>query len=401
MIRASQRPLMAAAQAAQGLVNAPTQSTAGTAANAAVDTANSACQPAGLAGREQPGAGSTSMARRGPGPAVLARQAPTNAALTSPVGAAQQRGMHRSAPAASPLVRAVLAEVTRMDHAFAQRDFAAVDRAGMALNALREEAAADPSARAAHRDAMAVALALGNDAPDLLRAVFGGVNTIEKLAERFGLPEDWQHMPSELEGRCQLSPEECLALSAYSVRSPHEEAAPQVFRALNAVMRADMPAAQQGLKFLSDPLLAGMEKLPPLPATELRRGLQIGARNDATVLPDLKAQYQPGQQLRMPNINTGSREAAYPGNAVLLMNSAATDTRLRDTSSFSYAEDQREASFLPDTAFKVASCTEQTVPDQWKQADRLVESSGRTWGDRVGEPVLVIRLDEQTLPKKS
>ncbi len=283
-----------------------------------------------------------------------------------------------------------------MDQAFRQRDFKLLDAAGMALSRIDGQHSADPVARAAHRDALATAVALGNDAPELLEAVFGGVDNLSKLQQHFDLPDSWRRMPESLAGRCQLSADQCLALSLYSVRENPRFApvAPQVFRALHAVMRSDMQAAQQGLAFLAAPVREGMDKLPAMNNAELRRGLQIGLRGDTQTLQDLKHQYQPGQQMHLASPTTGSAVAAYPGNVVKLIHSANQNSGLRDTSAFSYAQGQKEMTFMPGSRVAVTGCEERTVPPEWQRSDHLIESSGRSWGERVGEPVLMVKMQE-------
>jgi hypothetical protein len=398
MIRAVQRPLAAAAQAAQSLARTQTLPAAGTAANAAAEAANMAGQPAALARRPKAGAASPSLAQRGPGPASLAsRTSGAGPTLPFAASALQQRGAHQLTTGAEQVTQDVREQVALMNRAFQQQDRKMLDNAGKELSTLGDKAASHPEARVAHREALAVAISLGNGAPDVLEAVFDGINTVQGLADRLDVDDGWAELPDQLKGRCELKPDECMALSMYSVREKHAPGAPQVFRAVNAVMRSEMPAAQECLKFVSDPLVAGMKKLPALPNTELRRGLLI-TPHDKSTLADLAAQYQVGKEVRLPSISTGSREAAYPGNVVFLMRSAAEDTRLRDTSAFSYVPEQKEASFLPGTTFKVKSCQEQQVPKEWARADHLVESSGRKWGDRVGQPVLVVVLQEQPSP---
>jgi hypothetical protein len=322
-------------------------------------------------------------------------------ALAGSSGASVPRQMHTLNTPDRPLLRAVSAELARMDQAFQQRDFKLLDMAGHALSQMDGQHSCDPAARAAHRDALAIAVALGNDAPKLLEAVFGGVDTMAKLQAHFELPDHLMQTPATLACRCGRGPHENMALSLYSVRDPHASpVAPEVFRALNAVMRNDMPAGQQRLAFLATPLGEGMRKLPAMHDTELRRGLQIGAPRDAQTLQDLKAQYRPGLQIHMGAPTTGSAIAAYPGNVVTLIHSAKLGSQLRDTSAFSYAQGQKEMTFLPGTRVAVTGCEERTVPLEWAKADALVASSGRAWGDRVNEPVLVVRMRELTPPQQ-
>ena len=331
--------------------------------------------------------------------ALLSRAA--RPALAGSSGASVARQMHVLTLPDRPLLRAVAAELARMDQAFQQRDLKLLDVAGHALSQMDGQHSPDPAARAAHRDALATAVALGNDAQQLLEAVFVGVDTMAKLQAHFELPEHLMQTPAALSGRCQLSPHECMALSLYSVRDKQASPiAPEVFRALNAVMRNDMPAGQQRLAFLAAPLREGMRKLPAVHDTELRRGLQIGPPRDAQTLQDLKAQFRPGQHIALGAPTTGSAIAAYPGNVVTLIHSAKLGSQLRDTSAFSYAHGQKEMTFLPGTRVAVTGCEERTVPPEWAKADALVASSGRAWGDRIDEQVLVVRMRELSPPQQ-
>ena len=64
---------------------------------------------------------------------------------------------------------------------------------------------------------------------------------------------------------------------------------------------------------------------------------------------------RPGATIDTSDILTGSREAPYPGQVVLTMTPLAEGSRARDTSAFSYAEEQREAAFAPGARFSVTS----------------------------------------------
>jgi len=305
--------------------------------------------------------------------------------------------LHRSYHSSSShLLQAVNRCVSMIDQAFSTRDMRKFDAAYAGLQAIQNDVKDEQQARMAHRDAMSALFALSQDSDHLLAAVLNyRVDTMEKLADFFGLDDSLKTIPEALEGRCNLDPGECLALSLYSVREKYMSIGPEVFRAVNALDRASLPSAVETLKFLTQPLQSGMEKLPSVNGAQLRRGMKIGNQGDIDTLKDAKIQFAAGKLLHSGTPTTGSLTAAYPGNVVLLVQSSAKASRLKDTSAFNYGgADQPEATFLPGTRFQVIRADEKIVPNRWVYADLNVASSGRTWSDYVGKPVLVVQATE-------
>jgi hypothetical protein len=313
-----------------------------------------------------------------------------------PVLTPSVRGYGTSPGHTTALQQVIADQVARLDQVFVSGDMNQFDEIYQALDAMKDAVRADPAARVDHRDAMSALMALSQDAAPLLEAVLHeGVDSMEALAEHFDLDDDLKTLPSSLEGICQLDPDECLALSLYSVRKEHMGLGPEVFRAVNALDRVPLPAAAQALQFLTEPLASGMAKLPELNGVQLRRGMQIGEPGDMGALSDAKAQFAAGETLDLGAPTTGSLTAAYPGNVVLLVQSAAKDSSLKDTSAFSYVGDlQKEATFMPGTRLQITRADEMRVPKEWAQADQTVASSDRTWGTREGQPVLVVQAKE-------
>jgi hypothetical protein len=283
-----------------------------------------------------------------------------------------------------------------MDRVFVSRDMNQFDGIYKALDAMKDDVKDDPAARVDHRDALSALMALSQDAAPLLEAVLHkDVDSMEALAKHFDLDDDLKTLPPSLEGICQLKPNECLALSLYSVRKERMGLGPEVFRAVNALDRVPLPAAAQALQFLTEPLASGMAKLPELNGVQLRRGMQIGKPGDGVAWSDAKARFAVGEALDLGAPTTGSLAAAYPGNVVLVVQSAAHGSRLRDTSAFSYVgELQKEATFLPGTRLQITRAAEMTVPKAWAQSDQTVASSGRAWSTLEGRPVLVVQAKE-------
>lgn len=286
-----------------------------------------------------------------------------------------------------------------LDEAFRQGDRAIFGQT-MRVSSELSLRVSDTEARAALDRVRVIARLLSSDgefgAPTLADTVLAkGVVSMEALQKSLGLPQRLAELPPALQGRCTLDAPECIALSLYSARESQPRC--NTFGVVNAVMRADLGAAQDRLRFLLEPLFSGMAKLPALPNSELRRGLLVGRGGT----PDIQAferQHPKGAAVTMPGPSTGSRLAAYPGNVVLLMHSASEGTRLRDTSAFSSASAQREATFLPGTRFEVRNLETRTVPAEWQQADPIVASSGRRWADRKGAQVLLATLKELPEP---
>lgn len=313
-----------------------------------------------------------------------------------PVLNSSVRGYGTSPGHTTALQQVIADQVALLDQVFVSGDMKQFDEIYEALDAMKDAVRADPAARIDHRDAMSALMALSQDAAPLLEAVLhDGVDSMEALAEHFDLDDDLKTLPSSLEGICQLDPDECLALSLYSVRKERMPLGPEVFRAVNALDRVPLPAAAQALQFLTEPLASGMAKLPELNGVQLRRGMQIGEPGDMGALSDAKAQFAAGETLDLGAPTTGSLTAAYPGNVVLLVQSAAQGSSLKDTSAFSYVGDlQKEATFMPGTRLQITRADEMRVPKEWAQADQTVASSDRTWGAREGQPVLVVQAKE-------
>lgn len=329
--------------------------------------------------------GSEPFAGRTAGPTQL------TPVLTVPV-----RGFGTSPNNTAELQQKIADQVALLDQVFVSGDMNQFDEIFKALDAMKSEVETDPAARIAHRDAMSALMALSQDAPRLLEAVLHkGVNSMETLADHFDLDNHLRELPPSLEGICQLDPDECLALSLYSVRHRFMSIGSEVFRAVNALDRVPLPAAAQALQFLTEPLASGMAKLPELNGVQLRRGIQIGEHGDTLALSDAQAQFAAGETLHLGAPTTGSLRAAYPGNVVLFVRSAAQDSRLRDTSAFSYVgELQQEATFLPGTRLRIDRADQWEVPSDWERHDQTVASSGRSWSGLQGMPVLMVQASE-------
>ncbi len=288
-----------------------------------------------------------------------------------------------------------------VDEGFRQSNAKLVDLAHVELNVFYAKTAA-PAARAALEKAKTAAKVMGSGSMNSLcfrverslpRGVLSGdIQSMNDLAHYFGLQDRLLVLPEELQGRCNLSAEECLALSLYSGRQ--RGLGSTFFTTINTVIRADLPCAKQKLEFLLKPLISGMKKLPALPGAALHRGLLVGDGGRAS-LSMVKSDYQLGQQIRFAAPSVGSLVSAYPGNVVLQMTSATADTQLRDTSAFHGYPEAKEASFLPGTKFEVVGSEVIAVPEAWAAADATIGYCGRLWSDRVGRPTLIVRLQEQ------
>jgi hypothetical protein len=308
--------------------------------------------------------------------------------------------------AAAPASAAIAQSMSRIDHAFGHHtsdadQHKALDAIEDSLRTLQQlpRDNADPKTRLDLHRATGAALAFGRDAPDLTEAVVKGeVKSMAALREMMDdslITRQLDSPPPETKG---LTPDESMALGLYSVRltpSSETKIAPQVFRAVNTAMGMDMPQAKEKLQFLIDPLTSGMNKLPALNGATLFRGMVVADADDKEALREMAKQFQPGESVTLPAPTPGSQKAGYPGNLLFVMQSAADHSRLRDTSAFSYAKGQQEGTFLPGTSFKVVSSALTTVDESFAKSDPLVESSGRSWGNAVGKPLVLVTLQEQ------
>ena len=288
-----------------------------------------------------------------------------------------------------------------IDEGFQQSNVNLVDIAHVELSVFYAKTAA-PSDRAALEKAKAAAEVMGSGSLNSLclragrslpRGVLSGdIQSMSDLASYFGLQDHLVDLPDELQGRCNLGAEECLALSLYSGRQ--HGLGSTFFTTLNTVMRADLPAAKKRLEFILKPLISGMAKLPALPGSELHRGLLVG---DGGVggLSRAKSEYRPGQQMQFSAPSVGSLVAAYPGNVVLQMSSAPANTKLRDSSAFHGYPAAKEGSFLPEAKFDVVGYEVIDVPKTWAAADGTIGYCGRRWSHRLGQPTLVVHLKER------
>ncbi len=286
-----------------------------------------------------------------------------------------------------------------IDAALRTGNLSLVDKAGHALSPLVTDRTLDPGIRLEAASQLNVANAFGIDARELMAHVTTGTATLPDLMRKFDMSEHQiealSKPPESLAGQIHLTPNECLALSLYSVRERGMETGSQVFRAVNTAMLAQLPKTRQQLDFIIAPLQSGMAKLPPLDGQKMSRGLQIGGMSDAELVRAHGKAFQPGSQVTMNAMQSGSRMGPYPGNVILRMKAAASGSALRDTSAFNYeGESQNEAGFLPGATFKVEHAATQKVQPSWTENDHRIASSGRAWANHVGAEVLVIDLQE-------
>ena len=317
-----------------------------------------------------------------------------------PPVAAEHHAAMREAMSHSDHAQVAASALGLVDEGFRQGNVKLIDLAHVELNVFYAKTAA-PSARALLDHAKTAAQVMGSGSMNSLylsaerslpRGILSGeISSMSDLASYFPLSDQLVELPNDLQGRCNLSPDECLALSLYSGRQ--RGLGSTFFMTINTVMRTDLPVAKQRLDFLLSPLMSGMMKLPTLPNAELRRGLLVG---DGGVrgMTSAKAEYRLDSPIQFSAPSVGSLVAAYPGNVVLQMVSTSNDTQLRDSSAFHGYPAAREGSFLPGAPFKVVRCEVIKVPKEWMAADETVGYCGRLWRHRVGQPVLVVRLKE-------
>lgn len=232
----------------------------------------------------------------------------------------------------------------------------------------------------------------------LAAASAGGPVTPMQLARQFGLSADAASHSPVAEGAAPLELPERMALSLYSVNSQvqmlREPVLSRAFHAINAALRHDQPEMQWALQGLTQPLLSGLARLPAV-QEPVMRGLWLPGPDALAAVAD---RMQPGATIDTKEILTGSREAPYPGQVVFTMTPLAQGTKARDTSAFSYAEEQREAAFAPGARFAVASA-EVFEPGRKGEAkldlsDALTASSGRSWQALRDQPLLKVALQE-------
>jgi hypothetical protein len=359
-------------------------------------------QGAGLPKRLQAGAGAGTLTTDGSltlsaQPAQQARRLGLAALRTQ----ALQRASHSQAAGASA---AIAAELSKLDAVFAGDasaggTTAAREAIDQACWAILDMQAQSPQDRLALNDARAAALAFMGDARQLTDALISGeAHSMASLAEVMNIDcdlDDLRSPPPGLE-TCKLSGDESLALSLYSVRSELKWTANanQVFRAVNTAMRMDVPEAKNKLRFLIDPLVSGMAKLPAANGQTVYRGLNVANMDDTEALQAQQQQFADAKEVSLPAPSPASCRAAYPGNVVFIMKSAEKNSQLRDTSEFNYVSEQEERTFLPGTRFRVASTQLATVPKKYGLYDAIVASSNRTWSERVGKPLLWVALEE-------
>lgn len=239
----------------------------------------------------------------------------------------------------------------------------------------------------------------------LAAASAGGPVTPMQLARQFGLSPDAASHSAVADGAAPLQLPERMALSIYSVNGQvqmlREPVLSRAFHAINAALRHDLPEMQWALQGLTQPLLSGLERLPTV-QEPVMRGLWLPGPDAFAAVAD---RMKPGATIDTSDILTGSREAPYPGQVVLTMTPLAEGSRARDTSAFSYAEEQREAAFAPGARFSVTSA-EHFEPGRKGDAkldlsDALTASSGRSWQALDGQPLLKIALQELPADKAS
>lgn len=367
------------------------------------------------AGRPHPSQGAGPPRRPSTGAGSVTLAAPSGSAqsthraqlgLAALRAQAQQRASHSHASGASA---AIAAELAKIDAAFSgrasparlQAALEAIDRADIDLSQMQAPDLS-PQDRLAQREARMASLAFLNDAAPLVDAVISGeVHSMASLDEVAADQLNRERVdalrtsPPGLEP-CGLSADENMALGLYSAREDLNllPIGRGVFRAVNTAMRMDKPEAKDKLQFLIDPLTSGMQKLPAADGQTVYRGLLVADPDDKDALAVLQQQLQSGQELTLPAFTSASQGSGYPGNLLFVMKSADEDSQLRDTSKFNYVEAQQERTFLPGTRFRIASSELSSVPKHYGEHDARVESSGRTWSERVGKPLLVVTLEE-------
>lgn len=224
-----------------------------------------------------------------------------------------------------------------------------------------------------------------------------GPATPLQLAQHFGLDAD---AASAAPGATVLTAQERMALSLYSVNSQvrmmQVRALDRAFHVINAALRHQHPQMQWALQGMIGPLLSGLRRLSAV-TEPVMRGLWLPGPDALAALRD---RLQPGARFITTDLWTGSRQAAYPGHVVFRIQPLpnASATQARDTSVFSYAGEQREATFVPGTHLEVLSV--QFFEPHAKQdsnldlSDALTASSGRSWSALDRQPLLKVKLRE-------
>jgi hypothetical protein len=226
-----------------------------------------------------------------------------------------------------------------------------------------------------------------------------------QLADHFGLHASDAGDSPVAAGAQPLTASERMALSLYSVSDAvHMSRQPVLTRAfhlINVSLRHPRPELAAALQGMVGPLLSGLKRLPPAPLEPVLRGLWLLSPEAlATQCDHLVA----GARICTDALWTGSREAPYPGQVVFTIHPMADGARTgaRDTSAFSYAHVQREVTFVPGTRFEVTSvqlCEPGGKrPPGLNVSDTLAASSGRTWRELRGQPLLAVGLKERPAP---
>jgi len=231
-----------------------------------------------------------------------------------------------------------------------------------------------------------------------------GPATPLQLARHFGLDANAASAAPVAPGAAALTAQERMALSLYSVnaqvRMMHLRALGRAFHIINAALRHQHRQMQWALQGLIGPLLSGLRRLSAV-TEPVMRGLWLPGPD---ALASLRDRLQPGARFTTTDLWTGSRQAAYPGHVVFRIQPLpnARATQARDTSAFSYASEQREATFVPGTRLEVLSA--QLFEPHAKQdsnldlSDALTASSGRSWNALEGQPLLKVKLRELPAP---
>lgn len=292
---------------------------------------------------------------------------------------------------------APLARLRDLEQAVAAR-LGAADRAG-----------ASPVTGAAERDRLVALqdLLWGLRDGQLLLgwAAARGPVTPLQLADHFGLDASDAGDSPVAAGAQPLTAQERMALSLYSVNTAvymsRQPALARAFHLVNAALRHPKPELAAALQGMVRPLLSGLARLPPAPLEPVLRGLWLPGPEALAMQRDRMV---PGARIRADALWTGSREAPYPGQAVLTLHPLEDGARTgaRDTSAFSYAREQREVTFMPGTRFEVESARlcepGGKRPPGLNLSDRLATSSGRTWRELRDQPLLAVVLKECPAP---
>jgi hypothetical protein len=401
--------------ASRALSQAPASANAAeTAATTPQQQEAAATQAHALASQRRPLAAGTSAA---PSAAQMAQR--TQIGLAAMRQQEARREMHSQASAADAAFDATLkTEQARLDSAFSRPATPAGGAAAMrdlheAASALQQANIdgrhAAPQTRLQLHDAALAAQAFADDASVLTEGIVSGeVHSMASLTHfmkdsdmrNFDHAVDALRVPPE--GLEHLSADESMAIGLYSGRMQPNEVplSQEVFRSINTAMRMNLPEAEGKLGFLIEPLTSGLEKLPAANGETVWRGLRVAGIGDADdadaklPLRALQQQWRNAGVITMPAPSSASAsQAAYAGNVVLRMQSAERDSRLRDTSMFNHQAQQQERTFLPGTRFRVLSAEMSAVTSHYAKQDHAA-TSGHSWAERVGKPVLVVTLQE-------